>query len=231
MKLADSFYIWRMQIDIPSSISTLLFSLDLIGTLVFAISGSMAAASKKLDLFGAAFIAFVTAVGGGTVRDLLIGSTPVGWMRDSNYILIILIGVGITFLFKKYVRKLRRTLFLFDTIGISVFTVLGLQKALLVEVGPIMAVMMGMFSAVLGGVIRDILINEIPLIFRKEIYAMACIAGGTLFVLLEPSGLNFEMRTIYTVLTIITIRILAIRYKIGLPGIQDEIPLKRKPRK
>ena len=92
----------------------------------------MAAASKKLDLFGAAFIAFVTAVGGGTVRDLLIGSTPVGWMRDVNYIFIILAGVGITFLFKKYVRKLRRTLFLFDTIGISVFTVLGLQKALLI---------------------------------------------------------------------------------------------------
>ncbi|MAY84169.1 MAG: hypothetical protein CMP59_08555 [Flavobacteriales bacterium] len=220
-----------MQIDIPNSISTLLFSLDLIGTLVFAISGSMAAASKKLDLFGAAFIAFVTAVGGGTVRDLLIGSTPVGWMRDVNYIFIILAGVGITFLFKKYVRKLRRTLFLFDTIGISVFTVLGLQKALLIEIHPLIAVMMGMFSAVLGGVIRDILINEIPLIFRKEIYAMACIAGGALFVMLEPSGISFEMRTVYTIALIITIRILAIRFKIGLPGIQDEIPIKRKPRK
>lgn len=209
----------------------MLFSLDLIGTLVFAISGSMAAASKKLDLFGAAFIAFVTAVGGGTVRDLLIGSTPVGWMRDVNYIFIILAGVGITFLFKKYVRKLRRTLFLFDTIGISVFTVLGLQKALLIEIHPLIAVMMGMFSAVLGGVIRDILINEIPLIFRKEIYAMACIAGGALFVMLEPSGISFEMRTVYTIALIITIRILAIRFKIGLPGIQDEIPIKRKPRK
>ena len=91
--------------------------------------------------------------------------------------------------------------------------------------------MMGMFSAVLGGVIRDILINEIPLIFRKEIYAMACIAGGALFVMLEPSGISFEMRTVYTIALIITIRILAIRFKIGLPGIQDEIPLKRKPRK
>lgn len=220
-----------MQIDIPHSINDILISLDLIGTLVFAISGSMAAASKKLDLFGAAFIAFVTAVGGGTVRDLLIGSTPVGWMRDTNYILIILLGVGITFLFKKYVRKLRRTLFLFDTIGVAVFTVLGLEKALIVEIDPIIAVMMGMFSAVLGGVIRDILINEIPLIFRKEIYAMACMAGGALFVFLGKSGLGFEMRTIYTVITIIIIRILAIRYKIGLPGIQDEIPLKRKPRK
>lgn len=220
-----------MQIDIPTSISDLLTSLDLIGTLVFAISGSMAAASKKLDLFGAAFIAFVTAVGGGTVRDLLIGSTPVGWMRDVNYIFIILIGVGITFLFKKYVRKLRKTLFLFDTIGIAVFTVLGLKKALLVGVNPLIAVMMGMFSAVLGGVIRDILINEIPLIFRKEIYAMACIAGGSLFVLLEPTSLSFEERTLITVISIILIRILAIKFKIGLPGIQEEIQFKKRDKK
>lgn len=211
-----------MQIQIQTDISSILMSLDLIGTLVFAISGAMAASSKKLDLFGAAFIAFVTAVGGGTVRDLLIGATPVGWMRDTNYIFIILAGVGLTFLFKKYVRKLRRTLFLFDTIGISVFTILGLQKALLVDIGPIIAVMMGMFSAVLGGVIRDILINEIPLIFRKEIYAMACIAGGAAFIIMEQLGLSFEQNSTVSILLIIGIRILAIRFKIGLPGIEDD---------
>lgn len=219
-----------MEIEIPTDINAILKSLDLIGTLVFAISGSMAASSKKLDLFGAAFIAFVTAVGGGTVRDLLIGATPVGWMRDINYIFIILAGVGITFLFKKYVRKLRRTLFLFDTIGIAVFTVLGLEKAILIEVEPIIAVMMGMFSAVLGGVIRDILINEIPLIFRKEIYAMACIAGGALFIFLRKTAIDFEMNIIITIAVIILIRILAIRYRIGLPGIEDELPFPRKKR-
>ncbi len=203
-----------MHIDIPTNVSLILKSLD--------ISGAMAASSKKLDLFGAAFIAFVTALGGGTVRDLLLGATPVGWMKDSNYIFTVLIGVGITFLFKKHVRKLRRTLFLFDTIGISVFTVLGLEKALLIDLSPMIAAMMGMFSAVLGGVIRDILINEIPLIFRKEIYAMACIAGGALFLMLRSFEISFELNVLVTTITIIIIRIVAIKYKIGLPGIDDD---------
>ncbi len=142
-------------------------------------------------------------------------------MRDTSYIYTILIGVGVTFLFKAWVRKLRRTLFLFDTIGIAVFTILGLSNALILEVSPIIAVMMGMFSAVLGGVIRDILINEIPLIFRKEIYAMACIAGGTFFVILKDY-IPFEWNVMVTIFTIITIRIIAIKFKIGLSGINDD---------
>ncbi|MCB0803665.1 MAG: trimeric intracellular cation channel family protein [Bacteroidetes bacterium] len=203
--------------------------LDLIGTLVFAISGAMAASNKKLDLFGAAFIAFVTAVGGGTVRDLLIGATPVGWMRDSSYLFIILTGVGLTYLFQKQVRKLRKTLFLFDTIGISVFTILGMKKALLIDVDPIIAIMMGMFSAVLGGVIRDMLINEIPLIFRKEIYAMACILGATAFHYIQKTGLSFEWNALISILLIILIRIVAIKFKIGLPRIDDskKLPFQR----
>ncbi len=207
---------------IRMSIQEILNYLDLIGTLVFAISGSMAASNKKLDLFGAAFIAFVTALGGGTIRDLLIGVTPVGWMRDVNYIFIILGGVSITFLFHKYVKKLRKTLFLFDTIGIGVFTILGIEKALLLDVAPLIAIIMGMFSAVLGGVIRDILINEIPLIFRKEIYAMACIFGGSLFLFLQNNWPNFELNVALSILAIIVIRILAIKYKIGLPGIDEQ---------
>lgn len=209
-----------MLIDYPTNVTDVLSIIDLIGTLVFAISGAMAAASKKLDLFGAAFIAFVTAVGGGTIRDLLLGDTPVGWMKDPNYIYIILCGVGVSFLFKSWVTKLRKTLFLFDTIGIAVFTILGLSKALIMEVPAIIAVMMGMFSAVLGGVIRDILINEIPLIFRKEIYAMACIAGGTLFVLLQHH-IPFKWNVVLAIATIIIIRILAIKFGIGLGRIDD----------
>ncbi|MBL4708633.1 MAG: trimeric intracellular cation channel family protein [Flavobacteriales bacterium] len=209
-----------MPLEFPKDANEVLNIIDLIGTLVFAISGAMAASSKKLDLFGAAFIAFVTAVGGGTIRDLLLGATPVGWMNDTIYIYVILCGVGITFLFKAWVRKLRKTLFLFDTIGIGVFTILGLSKALILEVPPIIAVIMGMFSAVLGGVIRDILINEIPLIFRKEIYAMACVAGGTLFILLRNT-IPFEWNVSVTILTIIAIRIVVIKYKIGLSSIDD----------
>jgi len=203
------------------NVYSFLFYLDLLGTLAFAISGAMAAANKKLDLFGAAFLAFVTAVGGGTVRDLLLGITPVGWMQNFDYIIVILIGVVITYLFQKYVRKLRRTLFLFDTIGISVFTILGVKKALLLEVDPAIAVIMGMFSAILGGVIRDMSINLIPMVFRKEIYALACIIGGALFVLLESMEVSFEVSALITILTIITIRIISIRYKLGLSGIND----------
>lgn len=209
-----------MPIQLPTDTNEILNILDLVGTLVFAISGSMAASSKKLDLFGAAFIAFVTAVGGGTVRDLLLGTTPVGWMQNTTYIYVILSGVGITFLFKDWVRKLRKTLFLFDTIGIGVFTILGLSKALILDVPPIIAIMMGMFSAVLGGVIRDILINEIPLIFRKEIYAMACVAGGSLFVFMRDV-IAFEWNVTLTILLIITIRIVVIKFKLGLSSIDD----------
>lgn len=210
-----------MEVTIPANINDILHLLDLIGTLVFAISGAMAASSKKLDLFGAAFIGFVTSVGGGTIRDLLLGDTPVGWMQNVDYLFIILAGVGITFLFRKYVRKLRKTLFLFDTIGIGVFTTLGLKKALLFGVDPPIAIMMGMFSATLGGVIRDTLINEIPLIFRKELYALACIIGGTLFIYLQMYNVSFESNAIVTISTIILIRIIAIRFNIGLSGIDD----------
>ncbi len=212
-----------------ANIDNLLFYLDLIGTLVFAISGAMAASNKQLDLFGAAFIASVTALGGGTIRDLLLGVTPVGWMQNVDYLLIIILGVGITFLFQKQVRKLRRTLFLFDTIGIAVFTILGLKKALIFEVDPVIAIIMGMFSATMGGVIRDMLINEIPLIFRKEIYALACIFGGIIFIWLQGMGMGFEVNAVITISTIIIVRILAIKYKIGLSGIdeQKKFPFKK----
>lgn len=195
--------------------------LDYIGTLVFAISGAMAAGYKKLDLFGASFIAFITAVGGGTVRDLFLGETPVSWMQDVNYIYIILIGVVLTFLFRRFLVQLTKTLFLFDAIGIAVFTILGLQKALIWDLHPIVAVMMGMFSAVLGGVIRDTLINRIPLIFRKEIYAMACVAGASIFLLLDNMSMNFELNATISILFIITIRMASVKYRISLPSIDS----------
>ncbi|MEM9821242.1 MAG: trimeric intracellular cation channel family protein, partial [Bacteroidota bacterium] len=147
---------------------TLIYIIDLLGTLVFAISGALAAANKRMDVFGASVIAFVTAVGGGTIRDVLIGSQPVGWMKDLNYLLMIGIGIGFAFLFKKGIQQLRRTFFLFDTVGIGLFTILGLQKTLGLGLSPVIAVMMGTVSAVFGGVLRDTLSNEIPLIFRKE---------------------------------------------------------------
>ncbi|WP_016775560.1 trimeric intracellular cation channel family protein [Anaerophaga thermohalophila] len=191
--------------------------LDYIGTMVFAISGVLTAGSKRLDLFGAMFIGVVTAIGGGTIRDLLLGVTPVSWLQGYGYLIAISSGFIITFIFRKFVAKLRKTLFLFDTIGIGVFTIIGLEKALNLGVNPAVAVIMGMTSAVVGGVIRDTLTNEVPLIFHKEIYATACITGALFYLLFRWVGLPLPVNEILTVGIIISIRLLSIRYNISMP--------------
>ncbi len=199
---------------------TIIYFLDLLGTLVFAISGTMSAANKKLDLFGATFAGFVTAIGGGTLRDIILGKFPVSWVSDMNYFYIIIIGVVITFLFKQFIRRMKRTLFLFDTIGIGVFTIIGLEKSLMLGIHPILAVLMGVFTAVMGGVIRDILCNDIPLIFRKEIYATACLLGGTIFIILNSLNINTAVNQFITISFIIALRIVCIRYKLALPVLE-----------
>lgn len=198
---------------------TILYFIDIVGTMVFAISGALAGRDKKLDFFGIAAVGFITAIGGGTMRDVLLGSTPVGWMNDLIYLTMIGSGVLISLLFGKAVLKLRRTFFMFDTVGIAVFTVLGLQKALNLGVHPVIAIMMGMVSAVFGGVIRDIVCNEIPLIFRKEIYALVCLFGGILYSILQAAGASQVINTIVTIAFIVSFRILAVKFKWKLPEI------------
>lgn len=196
---------------------TILYGLDLLGTLVFAISGTLSAANKKLDLFGAYFTGFITAIGGGTLRDVILGNFPVGWISDINYLVVISTGVVLTFLFKKYIMTLKRTLFLFDTIGIGVFTIIGIEKSLSMGIHPFLSIIMGLFSAVMGGVIRDTLCNDIPLIFRKEIYATACLVGGVLFITLNFLGVESSLNQFITIACIIVIRIICIRFKVSLP--------------
>ena len=186
---------------------------------MFAISGGLAGRDKKLDFFGVAAVGFITAIGGGTIRDILIGSVPVGWMNDLTYLAMIGVGILISLLFGKKVRKLRRTFFIFDTIGIAVFTVLGLLKALNIGVHPIIAIMMGMVSAVFGGAIRDIICNDIPLIFRKEIYALACLCGGIFFVLLQSFNVEQSINIVISACFIIGFRVLAVKFKWHLPDI------------
>ncbi len=195
----------------------LLLLLDYIGTFVFAISGVLTAAEKRLDFFGATVIGFVTAIGGGTLRDILLGDLPVAWMRNTNYFWVIIAAVVVTILFRKQVMSLKRTLFLFDTIGIATFTVIGLKKALLMGIDPSMAVLMGLSSAVVGGVIRDILCNEVPLILHREVYATACIGGALTFLLLYNLSVPEVICEIVAVSLIIGIRIVAIRFNIALP--------------
>lgn len=199
---------------------TILYLLDLIGTFVFAISGALSARHKNLDIFGASVVGFVTAVGGGTLRDVLIGSTPVGWMLDLNYLYLVIFGVSLSFFFNRLFEKIRRTMFLFDTIGIAVFTLLGLEKTLSYGLHPIIAVMMGTVSAVFGGAIRDILTNEIPMIFRKEIYATVCIGGGFLYLGLHWLPLSEAVATVITVIFIIATRLIVIKKNLYLPQLK-----------
>ena len=194
------------------------YYIDLLGTLVFAISGSLAASDKNVyrDIFGVTFTGFVTAVGGGTLRDMILGVRPT-WVVDGNFLIAIALGVLIAIFFKYYILKYRRTFFLFDTLGIALYTVVGVQKSLQYGVSPLAAIIMGMFSAVMGGVIRDTLINEIPLIFRKEIYATACLIGAAVFVLLKLMNLDNNLNSFISVLIIILIRFVSVKYKLTLP--------------
>ena len=196
----------------------IIYFFDLAGTFVFAISGALTAIQRKLDIFGASVIALVTALGGGTIRDILIGRQPVGWLLDNNYLLIIAVGIAVSYIFGQSIQKLRRTLFLFDTIGIGLYTILGLERTLNLGLSMPIAVIMGTVSAVFGGVIRDVLCNEVPLIFRKEIYATACIAGGILFLILTSFQLGRDWAMLITVFFIIILRILAVTYKWHLPN-------------
>jgi uncharacterized membrane protein YeiH len=195
------------------------YSLDLIGTVAFAVSGVLTAFSKKLDPFGIFIIAFVTAVGGGTLRDVLIGRTPVGWMQDLNYVYYILLGYVFALIFRKKLDYFRKSLFLFDTIGLGVFTLIGLEKGLDVGLHPVICIALGTMTACFGGVIRDILCNEIPVIFRKEIYATICILGGLVFFGLTFLMIDDTIINLSTVLVIISVRLMAVKFNWCLPKI------------
>jgi uncharacterized membrane protein YeiH len=155
------------------------------GVLVFAVSGVLTALDNEFDVVGASVIGFITALGGGTLRDILIGETPVGWMKDTNYLIAIFTAMILAYLFKNRIQNLRKSWFVFDTIGIGTFTVLGVQKTIEAGLSPVIAVLMGIVSATFGGVLRDVLTNEVPLIFRREIYATACLAGAVVYLMLE----------------------------------------------
>lgn len=159
----------------------------------------------------------VTAIGGGTLRDLLIGSTPVGWMLDLNYLYIILAAIPVTYYFKRSLLRFKRGFFLFDTIGIGLFTILGIEKTLGIGLPQVVALMMGVVSATFGGVIRDVLSNEVPLIFRKEIYASACLAGGLVYLGIRALGDWPQIVLLIPIGVVIVIRILAVKKDWAVP--------------
>lgn len=193
--------------------------IDVLGTVAFAISGVLVSMEKKLDLFGVFIIAFVTSVGGGTLRDLLIGNTPVSWMTEPIYVITISLTVIGAIVFVNQLRYLRKSLFLFDTIGIGLYTMVGLEKGLAAGLSPVMCIILGTITASFGGVIRDILCNEIPVIFRKEVYATICLLGGVIYFTIIQFPIDSQYAYAAAIISIIAMRILAVKFKISLPNI------------
>lgn len=195
----------------------ILYSFDLFGTFIFAATGAIAAGSKKMDLFGVIFIGFITAVGGGTIRDLLLGFKPVFWVQNLNYIIIALFAGIIVFLFSKQVLKIKNILIIGDAIGLGVFTIIGIKKSFIADVSPIISIIMGITTAVIGGIIRDIICNQIPLILNREIYATACLAGGILFFILRYFNFNEDINICVCSISIFLIRMISLKFKLSLP--------------
>lgn len=195
------------------------YVLEIIGTFAFAISGALTVKDREYgDWFAACFTAFLSSIGGGTMRDVLLGSYPLVWVKDINLLYAIMAGVGATFLFYKYLIELRRTLFLFDTFGIALFTIIGTEKALSLGVRAEIAAIMGVFTAVMGGVIRDVMTNEMPIVYRKEVYATACFAGAVLYLTLDYFGAGRNFSFLAAAALIISIRVLAVKYRWNVPG-------------
>lgn len=200
---------------------TFLLIVEIIGTLAFAISGIRLAALKRFDWFGAYIVGLVTAIGGGTIRDLFLSTTPF-WMLNNWYLVVTAIALGLVIIFKKYLVRLDHTVFIFDTIGLALFMVIGMQKTIDFGFPMWVAVIMGTITGAFGGVLRDILINEEPLIFRKEVYATACIAGGLSYWLMSYLSGSIVIQQITCAAIIIVIRILSVIYNWRLPILGNE---------
>lgn len=195
------------------------YILDILGTIAFAISGVLVALDKKMDAFGVLIIAFVTAVGGGTLRDLLIGDTPVSWMTNMTFVYVIFASTIAAVILKTKIDYLRKSLFLFDTVGIGLYTVVGIEKGINAGLHPIICIALGTMTACFGGVIRDVLCNEIPVVFRKEIYATACILGGLTYFLIKRLPIEGNFVFVIAGLVVIITRLLAVKFKLRLPSL------------
>lgn len=197
----------------------LLKLIDIAGIAVFSISGVFAAMEKKLDVFGVFIIAFITALGGGTLRDVLIGQLPVSWMYNLNYGLIVLLSTLASMFFSNIIGNYQKTLLTFDSLGIGLFTVVGIQKGIMLDFHPAVCIALGTITACFGGVIRDILLNNIPLIFQKEVYATACILGGVVYFVLMRLQMNEMITEMISITLIVVFRLVAVRFNWQLPSI------------
>jgi uncharacterized membrane protein YeiH len=198
--------------------SSVISFLDFFGVAVFAISGALTAGHKKLDIFGVMVVALITCLGGGTIRDLILNSHPVIWVENTNYLLVGILSAFSTFLVVRLYQIPMRLLEVCDAIGLAFFTIAGMQKAQMLGHSPEISLLMGVMTGVAGGILRDTLCNEIPLIFHKEIYALAAITGGALFLLIQYFGVGSEISMIIGMLTILTLRLTGIFMGLSMPA-------------
>ncbi len=199
--------------------------ISIAGTLAFTISGALTAMKKSFDPFGVFIIAFVTAVGGGTLRDMLVSSSSAFWLIDPAYVYFIIAGTVLAILFKKKLFHLRKTLLLFDTLGLALYTIVGVQIGLQNDLSGISCVALGTVTGTFGGVLRDILVNDIPVIFRKEVYATISILGATLYLLLQHSGMDTIYLQFIPIGVIIVLRLIVVYFSISFPVIYNATDL------
>jgi uncharacterized membrane protein YeiH len=195
-----------------------LYVLDLFGTAVFAVSGALAAGRRRLDLFGALVIAAVTAVGGGTVRDLLLDRHPVFWIADLSYLGVIAGAGGLTFVYTSFFRPPRQLLEVADAFGLAVFSVVGARVAIDMGAPPAIVVIMSATTATVGGMVRDVLCDETPLILRREIYATAALVGGGLYLGLRTASVAGPVASAVTIAAVAALRLAALYWKLHLPS-------------
>lgn len=195
--------------------------LDFIGTLAFAISGIRLASAKQFDLFGAYVVGVTTAIGGGTMRDLLLSQPPF-WMTNSFYLICSAIALLWVIVFRRFLVRQNNTWFLFDSIGLALFTVTGIEKTISAGFPFWTAIIMGTLTGAGGGVFRDVFINEVPLIFRKEIYALACVIGGLVYYTCHRIGLDNVQAGLVCGASVMLTRFLAVKYHLHLPVLKRE---------
>jgi uncharacterized membrane protein YeiH len=199
---------------------TLLNIITYTGTFVFALTGALKARKFKMDIFGGLVVAFATAYGGGTIRDLLIGVKPVNWINDYFALGLVFAGAVITFLIKEGVNKFSKTIFFTDALGIGLFTAAGIEVAQRNGLNDAYALIMGVISATFGGLIADIFCNDVPNLFKKgELYATACAIGGGIYLLLQNTNIDKNINLLICVLLVLLIRIYSKRNRLELPNI------------
>jgi uncharacterized membrane protein YeiH len=190
------------------------------GTFVFALTGALKARTHKMDVFGAAVLAFTTAYGGGTIRDILLGIKPVNWLDDYVALGLVISALVIIFLFRTNINKFNRTIFITDAIGLGMFTIAGINISLQSGIGQVYSVLMGVITATFGGLVTDILCNNIPdLLKTGELYATACFIGGLIFILMLKLGFNVNVCMVSCVVLIVLLRILSKLKRIQLPKV------------